>query len=180
MNTFIKNETRLTSLSISVWLTPFVSWALSMRSRTVTSCPSMYSKPVTNASLMAYCICRLMRPVASGQRVMYRKSCFESLMPSLSVLTLTWKPCTLKTEERSCFEDTTRWITAFERALNILKKYNGVNIRLILRLREERLRDLNRSSSGCPSSYDSKMQHFSYQLAFDVGWASYGDHSHGW
>ena len=53
--------------------------------------------------------------------------------------------------------------------MKILEKYNGVNIRLILRLREERLRDLNRSSSECPSSYDSKMQHSSYRLAFDGG-----------
>ncbi len=54
----------------------------------------MYSSPVLIVSLIAFWICFLIRAVASGRRVLYKKSCFESRMANLRVpiLTLTsWR-----------------------------------------------------------------------------------------
>lgn len=63
-------ERKHTSWRTSDRLFPSVSFASFILSRTPTSCPSTYSSAVTMPSLMALQICFLMRPVASGRRVL--------------------------------------------------------------------------------------------------------------
>jgi hypothetical protein len=57
-------------------------------------------------SSIAFWICFLTRPVASGLRVLYKRSCFESRMENLSEATLAWTDLTLNTDVWSLEEDT--------------------------------------------------------------------------
>ena len=90
----------------------FGDLALAMRSLTSTSCPSTYSMPVVIELRIDFSICFLTRPVASGLRVLYKKSCFESRMENLRVSTFTMTLLTLNTEVLS-LSDETRWTVAY-------------------------------------------------------------------
>ena len=97
----IPKSVKHTSFKTSVLVCPSVCFTVSILSLTATNWPSMYSRPVINASLTAFSICFLIRPVAKGLIVLYKKLCLASRIENLSESTLTRTESTLKTEDLS-------------------------------------------------------------------------------
>jgi len=74
------------------------------------SCLSIYSNPVISMSLIDFWVCFLIRPVASDQRVLYKKSWLEPRIANFSVSTLTWRSWTLKAEAGSLRVETSSMV----------------------------------------------------------------------